>query len=367
MSFRNRFLKIDVKMSKLFSSLSIFKRNMSILSKALKYSEYGEPIKVIKLCEENLSNPSENEVLVKILASPLNPADINTIQGKYPVKPVLPAVAGNECVAEILSTGTNVKLLAVGDHVIPRTSGLGTWRTHALFFEKDLYKIPKSVDLAMASAMTVNPGTAYRMLNDFCCLKPGDTVIQNGANSAVGQLVFQICKKMGVNCVGVVRNRPEINELVDYLKKIGATEVLTEEELRTTTIFKSSKISRPILALDCVGGKNALEVIRNLGENGKIVTYGGMSREAVSCPPSALIFKNIQLNGFWMTRWTKENYGTTEQDKMFDELFKLVEEGVLLPPVYEMLKFSDYEIALKNALNMKGFTGKKFIIDFTKN
>lgn len=290
----------------------------------------------------------------------------NTIQGKYPVKPVLPAVAGNECVAEILSTGVNVKSLVVGDYVIPIKSGLGTWRTHALLSEKDLYKISKTVDLAMACAMTVNPTTAYRMLADFCSLMVGDTVIQNGANSAVGQLFFQICKKIGVNFVGVVRNRPEINELVTYLKKLGATEVLTDEELGTTTIFKSSKLPRPILALDCVGGKNALEVIRTLGENGKMVTYGGMSREAVTCPPSALIFKNIQLNGFWMTRWTKQNYGSSEANKMFDELFKMVAEGALVPPTYEMIKFSEYEEALKNALNIKGFTGKKYILDFTK-
>lgn len=59
----------------------------------------------------------------------------------------------------------------------------------------------------------MNPCTAYRMLKDFVCLKPGDTVIQNGGNSAVGQLVIQLCKEWNYKSVNVVRDRPNIQEL----------------------------------------------------------------------------------------------------------------------------------------------------------
>lgn len=70
------------------------------------------------------------------------------------------------------------------------------------------------------------------MLKDFVSLKPGDVVIQNGANSACGQYVIQLCNAWNLISVNVVRNRPNIDELKDFLTKLGASHVLTEEELR---------------------------------------------------------------------------------------------------------------------------------------
>lgn len=80
--------------------------------------------------------------------------------------------------------------------------------------------------------MTVNPCTAYRMLRDFVNLSRGHTVIQNGANSAAGQNVIQLCRAWGINSVNVIRNRKNIDELKTFLLDLGATHVLTEEELR---------------------------------------------------------------------------------------------------------------------------------------
>lgn len=73
--------------------------------------------------------------------------------------------------------------------------------------------MPSGVDLIVASMMNVNPCTAYRMLKDYVSLKPGDTVIQNGGNSAVGQFVIQLCKVWNYKSVSVVRDRPNIQEL----------------------------------------------------------------------------------------------------------------------------------------------------------
>lgn len=74
---------------------------------------------------------------------------------------------------------------------------------------------------------------------------------------------------------------------------MGASEVLTESELRKTDLFKSKKLSQPKLALNCIGGQNATDVLRHLCHGGVMVTYGGMSREPVTIPTSALIFKVI--------------------------------------------------------------------------
>lgn len=134
------------------------------------------------------------------------------------------------------------------------------------------------------------------MLKDFVTLKPGDTVIQNGGNSAVGQFVIQLCKAWKLNSVNIVRDRTDIVNLKEHLRMLGANEVLTENELRTTDLFKSKKFPTPKLALNCVSGQSAVEILRHVGINGTMVTYGGMSREPVIVPVSALIFKvNIML------------------------------------------------------------------------
>uniref|UniRef100_A0A1A9UCU8 Enoyl-[acyl-carrier-protein] reductase, mitochondrial n=1 Tax=Glossina austeni TaxID=7395 RepID=A0A1A9UCU8_GLOAU len=337
-------------------------RKMAILAQAVKFSNYGEPADVLELVQESLSSPENNQVLVKILAAPINPADINTIQGKYPVKPKFPAIAGNECVAEIQEVGSCVKNLKKGQRVVPFVTGLGTWSTHAIYDEDQLLPISDKIGLAEAATLTVNPCTAYRMLKDFVEVLPGHCVIQNGANSAVGQAVHQLCKAWGINSVGVVRDRPDIEDLKNYLKKLGATEVLTEEELRTSKIFKENQLPKPMLALNCVGGKSATEISRHLDDKGVMVTYGGMAREPIAVATAALIFKDISFRGFWMTRWTKENCTAPERFKMFEELSKLIEQKQFVAPVHEMVPLEKYKDATKAALDFKGFTGKKYIL-----
>jgi len=78
---------------------------------------------------------------VKWLLSPVNPADINTIQGKYPSRPPLPAIPGNEGVGEIVAVGSNVQDLHVGDRVVPNGPNFGIWRTQANYNSKDVMKV----------------------------------------------------------------------------------------------------------------------------------------------------------------------------------------------------------------------------------
>ncbi|KAI9583311.1 enoyl-[acyl-carrier-protein] reductase, mitochondrial-like [Glossina fuscipes] len=336
-------------------------RKMAILAKALKFCKYGEAADVLELVQEQLPPPEKNQVLVKILAAPINPSDINTIQGKYPVKPKFPAIAGNECVAEIQEVGSCVKNLKIGQCVVPFVAGLGTWSTHAVYDEDQLLPISDKIGLAEAATLTVNPCTAYRMLKDFVEVLPGHCVIQNGANSAVGQAVHQLCKAWGINSVGVVRDRPDIQDLKNYLKKLGATEVLTQEEVRTSKIFKENQVPKPMLALNCVGGKSATEISRHLDDKGVMVTYGGMAREPIAVATAALIFKDISHRGFWITRWTNENCTAPERFEMFENLLKLIEQKQFIAPVHEMVPLEKYKEATKASLDLKGFAGKKYI------
>lgn len=265
----------------------------------------------------------------------------------------------------MIACGPDTKTLSPGDRVIPFVTQLGTWRTHALFDESNLIKVPKELGVVEAATITVNPPTAYRMLKDFVSLSADDAIIQNGANSAVGQAVCQLCKLWGIQNVNIVRNRPDIDELKGFLMRLGATEVLTEEELRTTTIFKSGAVPKPKLAFNCVGGKSSTELLRHLGDKGVMVTYGAMSREPVTAPNAALIFKDISFRGFWMSRWSKENLQSTARKEMLDELIQIILNGDLEVPVHQLVPFAEYERALQGATDFKGFSGGKFIFDFS--
>jgi mitochondrial enoyl-[acyl-carrier protein] reductase / trans-2-enoyl-CoA reductase len=76
-----------------------------------------------------------------MLAATVNPADINTIQGSYAVKPNIPFVGGNEGVGEIIEVGSDVSQFKVGDKVLPAINAWGTWRTHAVCPADQLFKV----------------------------------------------------------------------------------------------------------------------------------------------------------------------------------------------------------------------------------
>lgn len=339
-------------------------RMQSIVASKLVFTQYGDPCNVLKKESEQLNGIDDNQVLIKMLAAPINPADMNTIQGTYAVKPKLPAVGGNEGVGEVIDVGSNVKKFTVGDRAVPIVNALGTWRSHLIVSEDNILQVPKDLGLVEAATITVNPATAFRMLKDFVKLKENDVVIQNGANSACGQYAIQLCKAWGITSVNVVRNRQNINDLKSYLKLLGANYVLTEEELRQTDLFRSKTLSKPKLALNCVGGKNATELMRQLETGGVMVTYGGMSREPVTVATSALIFKDIHVVGYWMTRWSNENAKSSERFSMYRELIDLMRNGKLRAPAFEFVNFDNFKSAIENTLTAKGMAGKKYILHF---
>ncbi|RLL95324.1 hypothetical protein CFD26_105040 [Aspergillus turcosus] len=296
-------------------------------SKALVYSRYGEPKDVLRLHKHSISPPHGTQVTLRLLAAPLNPADVNQIQGVYPSKPPFQttlgtgepsAVAGNEGAFEVIATGSNVKNLTKGDWVVMKQTGQGTWRTHAQLDESQLIKIGNKEGLTplQVSTVSVNPVTAYRMIKDFCdwdWLRAGEEwLIQNGANSGVGRAAIQLAREWGIKTLNVVRERKTPEE-TDALKKelydLGANAVVTEAELLSGD-FKNmvNEFTRqgkePIrLALNCVGGKSATALAKTLAPNSHLVTYGAMSKQPVSLPSGLLIFKNLVFDGFWVSRW----------------------------------------------------------------
>ncbi|CAI5663555.1 unnamed protein product [Oreochromis niloticus] len=330
--------------------------------KALVYRTHGDPSRVVQLEGVALPSLGAKDVLVKVLAAPINPSDINMIQGTYAILPDLPAVGGNEGVAQVVEVGSQVKSLKAGDWVIPKDAGLGTWRTQAVLPEDDVISVPNDIPLVSAATLGVNPCTAFRMLSDFEDLNPGDSVIQNAANSGVGQAVIQIAAARGINTINVIRDRPEFTELSDKLKAIGASHVIKEEALRKHEIKELFKTCpKPKLALNGVGGKSATELLRHLQIGGSMVTYGGMSKQPVTVPVSALIFKDVKVRGFWVTQWKRvHSHDGRAFRAMLDELCSLIKQGKLTAPACTEVGLQQYHAALDAA--MQPFSSTKQVL-----
>lgn len=250
--------------------------------------------------------------------------------------------------------------MKVNDWVIPSQPAFGTWRTHALAEEAALTKVSNDLPVEYAATLAVNPCTAYRLLEDFVKLNAGDVIIQNGANSTVGQSVIQLAKARGVKTVNIIRDRPDYKQTVDTLKALGADIVVTEEIARSAEMSKLlSDLPKPVLALNTVGGASATELARLLGEKGTLVTYGGMSKQPVTLPTSALIFKEISVKGFWLSKWVS-THSKEERQAMINAVSELV-ISKKLKLALERKSFSELPSVLASS---SGFKGRKTVLTF---
>lgn len=367
---------------------SIFKRNM-ITAQAVLYSEHGEPSNVLFTQKFSIDddNLKPDQIVVKTLASPINPSDINQIQGVYPSKPEKTldfstdkpaAPCGNEGVFQVLKVGDGVSDFAVGDWVIPNQVNFGTWRTHALGTSSDFIKLPnpeqsksngkkRGLSINQAATISVNPLTAYLMLTHYVKLIPGkDWFIQNGGNSAVGKYASQVGKLLNFNSISVIRDRPNLDEVKKELQELGATQVITEEDNASKEFGGHVKSwvketgGEVKLALNCVGGKSSAGIARKLNNNGLMLTYGGMSMQPVTIPTSLYIFKNFTSAGFWVTELLKKNQEL--KLKTLGQIIEWYENGQLKDSPSTHVEFDGDDLAKlyqKGIVDSKG--GKQLI------
>jgi trans-2-enoyl-CoA reductase len=315
--------------------------------KAAIYETHGNPPDVLRVVDQELPELGPDEVIVQMRAAPLNPADINAIEGKYPVKPPLPATPGMEGAGVVVDVGANVKNLAPGTLVI-LPHNFGTWREACVVRGDKLIAVPPEIDAAQAAMLKINPLTAWRMLHDFVKLERGDWLIQNAANSGAGLAVIQIAKELGWKTVNVVRRA----ELIDELRSEGGDVVVVDgENLRDEV--KAQTGGAPIrLALNAVGGENALRCAGTLASDMTMVTYGAMSLQPLTIPNGMLIFKNLWFTGFWVNKWY--DAATPEQRaETFGALFDMARRGVLRTKIEARYSLADANAAVRHAMENK--------------
>ena len=312
----------------------------------MKYVEltgFGIPWEVCRMVEgPALGSPGPSEVNIKVEAGPINPAELLLIEGKYASRPPLPARLGIEGVGTITAVGEGVNALAMGDRVM--SLGRTNWAEEIQVSSGAVVKVPVDADVQQLSMLKVNPATAMFMLERYVNLKPGDWVIQNAANSAVGRYIIQLAKTKGVKTLNVVRR----TELVEELRKIGADVVLLDGDDLAKRVRSEVGDANIPLAIDAVAGEGTLRLGGALSEGGTVVNYGLMSGKPCQLTPEMVVFQGITLTGFWLAKLL----GTMKPDelqKLYAELASQITNGNLYTPVESAYRLDQLSDALKHA------------------
>ncbi|KAL4435235.1 hypothetical protein ABPG77_001917 [Micractinium sp. CCAP 211/92] len=311
----------------------------------------GAPAEVLEVGQEPIPQVLEwGEVLLSVRYAPINPADLYSVQtgglyGEDSVDP--PFVAGHDGVAVVAKVGPGVKALAENDWVVFMKPNMGTWRSLAVAKEKDLLRVPPdSVPLEQA-AMLREAMAAYRLLEDHAALKPGDAVILNAANGTVGQMVVQLCSLLRLRAIALVSGESDFEKTAAWLRGLGAEQVLLDSGSIKMELDKAKFFAKPKLALDAVGGASAMRLADALAEGGQLVVYGSVSGKSAQFTWRQWVFQGIQVKGFNVRRWMKEN--KKKLPAVLESLGKLMSAGKLRAEFTEYELHSEFQEALEHA------------------
>jgi mitochondrial enoyl-[acyl-carrier protein] reductase / trans-2-enoyl-CoA reductase len=310
---------------------------------AAVYETHGNPADVLGVESRPWPTPAAGEVIVKMRAAPINPADLNQIEGKYPVRAELPATPGFEGAGIVAAVGPNVTNVAVGALVI-LPHNVGTWRDAVAVKAGELVVVPAGIEPVHAAMLKINPMTAWRLLHDYVDLARGDWLIQNAANSAAGRAVIQIARELGYKTVDVVRR----SELVDELRADGGDVVLVDSENLRREVADAIGGAPIHLGLNAVGGESALRLANCLAPGSTLVTYGAMSLQPLKIPNGLLIFKDLRFRGIWINKWY-DNATPTQRMEAFQHLFEMAKRGLLQTKVEKTYPLSEAKTAVVHA------------------
>jgi len=323
---------------------------------AAVYERHGNPADVLHVESRPCPTPGAGEAIVKMRAAPINPADLNQIEGKYPIRAELPATPGFEGAGVVIDIGANITNISPGALVI-LPHNIGTWRDAVAVRADELVVVPAGIEPVYAAMLKINPMTAWRLLHDYVDLEKGDWLIQNAANSAAGRAVIQIAHELGYKTVNAVRRA----ELIDELHAEGGDVVLVDgENLRQEV--KAATNGAPIrLGLNAVGGDSALRLANCLAPESTLVTYGAMSLQPLKIPNGLLIFKDLRFRGIWINKWY-DNATKQERMEAFRSLFEMAKRGLLKTRVEKAYPLMEAKAAVTHAA--QGKRSGKIIFEF---
>ena len=305
------------------------------------YNEFGKPSEVLSVTDSPTPEPEDNEVRIKTILSSIHNHDIVTIKGEYGNKPELPATGGSEAVGTIDALGKDVKGFEKGQRVV--VSGVqGTWAEYFIAPAQSIIPIPDAIDDEMAAQLIAMPMSAL-LLIEFLNIEPGQWIIQNAANGAVGESMAMLAPQRHIHTINLVRSKESEQELID----LGITEnnVVTDNDDWKEQVKKIVGDAPIKGAVDAVGGKSGGELISLLGKHGAMASLGSVSGEPLMINPSHLIFNLSKVKGFWASDLMQE-MSADDMQRLTKELIDRAANGILKLPTGGVYDLADIQKAV---------------------
>lgn len=304
---------------------------------------YGPPEEGVRCVEvPDVGVPAAGEVVFDVLAFPINPADVSLCRGTYRLRPTLPATPGAECLGRVAAVGAAVSHVAPGDLVINLQRE--NWAQRRRVKGDDVVAVPRGLDVLQGAMLRINPATALLLLTDVAPLEPGDWIVQNVANSAVGRLVIRLARARGIRTVNVVRRA----SLFAELEALGADACAVDGPDLPDTVRALTGGAAVRLGLDAVSGRATARISACVGEGGVVCHYGSMTGEDPVMARAGLIAAGQTLVGFILGR----ALGTrtlAEVRALYADLAARVLEGTLSAPVEKVYPIEEIRAALVHA------------------
>ncbi|HEY3973642.1 MAG TPA: zinc-dependent alcohol dehydrogenase family protein [Candidatus Sulfotelmatobacter sp.] len=312
----------------------------------LQFIAHGEPSEVIEI--NTVSEPAlgQEDVLISMEAAPLNPSDFLFVRGMYGVRPAFPSSVGAEGIGRVAKIGSRVNVALRGKRVlILPTYEQGTWADEVVVPMRNLVPMSDEADPLQLSMIGINPATAYLLLNRYVSLMPGDWIGQTAANSAMGQYIIALAKLAGVKTLNVVRRE----EAAEQVRQWGGDRVILQGDSLHKDIEDALNGKKLSLVLDTLGGTPVGELAKSLKPGASIVVYALQSGQFPSISPKDLIYRGLNLHGFWLINWIR-NAPRTEIEEIYQRLGDLVADRSLSATVEQVYPLDQFKEAFKQSL-----------------
>ncbi|WP_404313094.1 zinc-binding dehydrogenase [Agrococcus terreus] len=319
--------------------------------RAIVHDQFGEPEDVLHVAERPTPEPGPGQVRVRTTLATIHNHDLWTVRGTYGFTPDLPAASGTEAVGVVDALGEGVDRFSVGDRVV--AGGVfGVWAEAFVADAATLTPAPAGLPDEAAAQLVAMPFSAISLI-DQLGLEPGQVLVQNAANGAVGRMVAQLAPARGIRVIGLVRRTAAVDELADA----GIGDVVATDRDGWADRVRELAGDSPIVAgVDSVGGSAAGDVLSVLGEGGELVVFGAMAQPTLELSSGDLIFTQATVRGFWGSKVSRTLDADTRR-RLFGELAQRIGEGVLTLPVSSTHAFEDVADAVRASLT-PGRVGK---------
>lgn len=323
---------------------------------------------VLEVETVDVPKPGSGEVLVQMVAAPINPSDYGAwYLTKNPES--FPMVIGNEGSGIVVAVGpglTTGVTCPVGTHVgiIKPKGGQGTYSEYIVASAyTGVFSMPKSVPIEDAASFFVNPYTAVAIF-DTARQEGAKAFVHTAAASQLGQMMVKLAPTEQMEIINVVRRE----EQATLLKDLGAKHVVVtsgDEEVWKEELKDKIKELDATVAFDAVAGRSTGDMLDCMPKHGTVYVYGKLAGAVSNVNPLDLIYRDKKLKGFLLTAWIR-NGGTLSMILRMRNASSKVNSG--LKDGWSSSTFQDttLEAAHEDLVTLLGssVTGKKLRIRF---